>query len=271
MLYSVGIPGARRRARDYPHQFSGGMRQRVMIAMALVHNPELLIADEPTTALDVTVQAQILELLHELQREFGMAMHLDHPRPRRGRRDVRPGRWSCTPGKLVEHGRRARCSSRPSIPTPGALLPVHPELEAEGRTAARDRGLAARSVIHLPPGCPFHPRCPLPPRALRQVVPAARAGRGRRTRRAASRAACHAPCGPSAKPSRLGAARDSSTAGRRSARGRSTSRSTSPSAGVFPGGSAQVKAVEGVRSSVRKGETLGLVGESGCGKSTTGG
>ena len=82
----VGIPHAERRVDDYPHQFSGGMRQRVMIAMALVNEPELLIADEPTTALDVTIQAQILDLLARLRSELGTAMHPDHARPRRGRR-----------------------------------------------------------------------------------------------------------------------------------------------------------------------------------------
>ena len=89
MLDRVGIPQARSRVDDYPHQFSGGMRQRAMIAMALVNDPKLLIADEPTTALDVTVQAQILDLLQELQREFNSADHHHHPRPRRGRGDGR--------------------------------------------------------------------------------------------------------------------------------------------------------------------------------------
>ena len=78
---------------DYPHQFSGGMRQRAMIAMALVCDPGLLIADEPTTALDVTVQAQILDLIVDLQAEFGSGGHHHHPRPRRGRRGRRRGRW----------------------------------------------------------------------------------------------------------------------------------------------------------------------------------
>ena len=84
-------PRPRRRIDMYPHEFSGGMRQRVMIAMALLCQPELLIADEPTTALDVTVQAQILDLLGELRREIGMAIVLDHPRSRRDRRPVPTG------------------------------------------------------------------------------------------------------------------------------------------------------------------------------------
>ncbi len=88
MLDLVGIPQADRRVDDYPHQFSGGMRQRAMIAMALVCNPALLIADEPTTALDVTVQAQILELMKEPAARVQLRDHPDHPRPRRRRRDL---------------------------------------------------------------------------------------------------------------------------------------------------------------------------------------
>ena len=89
MLDRVGIPQPDRRVDDYPHQFSGGMRQRAMIAMSLVNNPKLLIADEPTTALDVTVQAQILDLIQDLQTRVRLGGHHDHPRPRRDRRDRR--------------------------------------------------------------------------------------------------------------------------------------------------------------------------------------
>ena len=96
LLKAVGIPRAERRMDDYPHQFSGGMRQRVMIAMALVNDPDLLIADEPTTALDVTTQAQIMTLIKRLQDDFGSAIIIDHARPGRGRRGGRRRRSSCT-------------------------------------------------------------------------------------------------------------------------------------------------------------------------------
>ena len=92
VLDLVQIPDAAQRLSDYPHQLSGGMRQRVMLAMALICEPKLLIADEPTTALDVTVQAQILDLLRELAAELDLSILLRHARPRRGRRSLRPGR-----------------------------------------------------------------------------------------------------------------------------------------------------------------------------------
>ena len=131
MLRQVGIPEPERRVDEYPHQLSGGMRQRVMIAMALACDPQLLIADEPTTALDVTIQAQILELMRELQRRDGHVDHPHHARPGRGRgdgaargRDVRRAARSRRPASR-------RCSRTRATPTPAAC-------------SARCRGWAAR-------------------------------------------------------------------------------------------------------------------------------
>ncbi len=127
MLERVGIPQPDRRVTDYPHQFSGGMRQRAMIAMGLINNPGLLIADEPTTALDVTVQAQILDLLQDLQREYQLRDHHHHPRPGCDRGDGR---------RRAGHVRRPRGRVRPdegAPHAPGDALHVGPALQRPGR------------------------------------------------------------------------------------------------------------------------------------------
>ena len=116
----VGIPDPERRLKAYPHEMSGGMAQRVMIAMALACEPELLIADEPTTALDVTIQAQILDLMRDLREETGHGDHPDHPRPGRRRRDVRPGRGDVRRRDRRADRRRRRCSASRATPTRGA-------------------------------------------------------------------------------------------------------------------------------------------------------
>jgi peptide/nickel transport system ATP-binding protein len=157
LLGRVGIPQPHRRIDDYPHQFSGGMRQRAMIAMALALDPKLLIADEPTTALDVTVQAQIIELMQALQAELGMAIILiTHDLSVvAGIADEVLVMYA---GRAMEHGDRHSVYRRPHHPYTEGLIQALPS-----RSGARDRlipipGLPP-SLIHLPPGCPFHPRC----------------------------------------------------------------------------------------------------------------
>ena len=139
LLERVGITGARGRLGQYPHQLSGGLRQRVMIAMALMCGPGLIIADEPTTALDVTIQAQILLLLAELQREFEMGADADHPRSRRRRAHRRPGRGDvCRPDGRRGHGGASSSRSR-CIPTRAGCWPASPfpARRAAARRSAR--------------------------------------------------------------------------------------------------------------------------------------
>jgi oligopeptide transport system ATP-binding protein len=157
MLEIVGIPDARRRADDYPHEFSGGMRQRVMIAMALSCQPELLIADEPTTALDVTIQAQILELIRHLKNQTGLSVILiTHDL------GVVAGMTEQVvvmyAGKVFEHAPTRELFARPANPYTRALLRSMPDPAATGGALYQIPGLPP-DVARLPAGCPFAPRC----------------------------------------------------------------------------------------------------------------
>ena len=158
MLDKVGIPNAERRAGEYPHQLSGGMRQRVMIAMALMNDPELLIADEPTTALDVTVQAQIIDLLKALQQEFGTAIILithDLGVVAEMADDV----VVMYGGRVVERGSVRDIFYDPQMPYTWGLLSSMPRLD-DARTARLDPIPGSPpSLINLPVGCVFRPRC----------------------------------------------------------------------------------------------------------------
>jgi oligopeptide/dipeptide ABC transporter ATP-binding protein len=158
LLGHVGIPQPDHRVDDYPHQFSGGMLQRAMIAMALALNPRLLIADEPTTALDVTVQAQILRLMRRLQREFGMAMILiTHDLGVIA--GIADDVLVMYAGRAMEHASRVGLFRRPSHPYTEGLLGSLPKLGAVRESLTSIPGQPP-SLIAPPPGCPFHPRCP---------------------------------------------------------------------------------------------------------------
>ncbi len=158
LLDMVGIPSASKRLDNYPHQFSGGMRQRVMIAMALSCNPELLIADEPTTALDVTIQAQILELINRLREELDTAViMITHDLGVvAGMTDRVTVMYA---GKVVEEGPTKEIFGNPRMPYTIGLLRSIPRLdEGRGRKLTPIRGLPP-SLIDLPQICPFSPRC----------------------------------------------------------------------------------------------------------------
>jgi oligopeptide/dipeptide ABC transporter ATP-binding protein len=158
LLGHVGIPRPERRVDDYPHQFSGGMLQRSMIAMALALNPRLLIADEPTTALDVTVQAQILRLMRRLQREFSMAMILiTHDLGVIA--GIADDVMVMYAGQAMEHATRHGLFRRPSHPYTEGLLGSLPRLGGGPRRLTSIAGQPP-SLIGPPAGCPFHPRCP---------------------------------------------------------------------------------------------------------------
>ena len=159
MLDRVGIPQPARRFHDYAHQFSGGMRQRAMIAMALVNNPQLLIADEPTTALDVTVQAQILDLIRDLQQEFGSAVIMithDLGVVAELADDV----LVMYGGKVIERGPAADVFRSPQHPYTWGLLGSMPRLDRDVRERLNPVKGSPPSLINLPSGCAFHPRCP---------------------------------------------------------------------------------------------------------------
>ncbi|MFH8452325.1 ABC transporter ATP-binding protein [Streptomyces fungicidicus] len=159
LMDRVRIPAARERVRQYPHQFSGGMRQRIMIAMALALEPALIIADEPTTALDVTVQAQVMELLAELQRELHMGLILiTHDLGVVA--DVADRIAVMYAGRIVESAPVHDIYKAPAHPYTRGLLDSIPRLDLKGQALYAIKGLPP-SLLNIPPGCAFHPRCPL--------------------------------------------------------------------------------------------------------------
>ncbi|PZS26757.1 MAG: peptide ABC transporter ATP-binding protein [Pseudonocardiales bacterium] len=159
MLERVGIPQPDRRVDDYPHQFSGGMRQRAMIAMALSCNPELLIADEPTTALDVTVQAQILDLMLDLQKEFNSAIIIiTHDLGVVA--EIADDILVMYAGKCVERASVEDVFYRPQHPYTWGLLSSVTRLDRVRQERLRPIAGTPPSLINVPSGCAFHPRCP---------------------------------------------------------------------------------------------------------------
>ncbi|MFG2939926.1 ABC transporter ATP-binding protein [Streptomyces sp. NPDC048282] len=158
MLDKVGIPNPKQRAKDYPHQFSGGMRQRAMIAMALVCDPDLLIADEPTTALDVTVQAQILDLLKDLQQEFGSGIiFITHDLGVIA--DMADDIMVMYAGSAVERGSMDEVLRAPQHPYTWGLLNSMPRLDSDLSTPLSPIPGSPPSLLSPPSGCRFHPRC----------------------------------------------------------------------------------------------------------------
>jgi len=157
-LRTVAIPEPERRARDYPHQLSGGQRQRVMIAMAIVNHPQLLIADEPTTALDVTIQAQVLDLLNELRQKFALSMlFVSHDLAVVSQVSHRIAVMYA--GSLVELGTAEQVFRQPAHPYTRGLLASVPTLRSNRNQPLRTIEGTVPAIANLPPGCAFEPRC----------------------------------------------------------------------------------------------------------------
>ena len=260
MLTRVGIPEAAARASEYPHQFSGGMRQRAMIGMGLTTAPSMLIADEPTTALDVTIQAQILALMKELNRELGMATVLiTHNLGAVASMCERT--MIMYAGRIVESGATEELFADPKHPYTALLLKSVPRLDADEDAALTPIGGAPPDLTAPPRGCPFHARCPLAFERCREEEP---------------------PLLPTGDSGRLSACwvtqggGDLSNLAAATRRHRVTPDKGAPLLEVrslttwYPSRvkGVHVRAVDGVDLEIARGETLALVGESGCGKTT---
>ena len=273
LLDSVGIPNATQRAKAFPHEFSGGMRQRVMIAMAIANDPDVLIADEPTTALDVTIQAQVLDLL-ETARQMTNAATVMITHDLGVVAGIADRVVVMYAGKAVERGSVGPVYADPRMPYTIGLLGSVPRLDRPGQPLTPIKG-APPNVGKLPPGCPFSSRCPVVLPVCREIEPSLIATAS------GSWAACHRaaeiehglidgvpvfplPELPEARTVRGRAHRPAVL----EVRGL-TKRFDITKGAVMRRKIGSVSAVDGVSFDIREGEALGLVGESGSGKTTT--
>ncbi len=272
LLSLVGIPDPAKRVTDYPYQFSGGMQQRVIIAMALSCNPELLIADEPTTSLDVTVQAQLLEIISNLRQESHMAVVIiTHNLGLVARYVDRVNVMYA--GKLVESGPTRTIFAEPKHPYTLGLLASVPRLDSHRKVIPRVIPGLPPNLAHLPQGCSFAPRCAYATDECRSTEPKLEPVGADHER------ACFYDAAKLQKvdlldwPMSNGSAHTPGT--RESGNGVLVEVSNlvkyfPVTAGVLRRKVGDVKAVDDVSFTIKRGETLGLVGESGCGKTTTG-